>query len=195
MGPSLRRRAVLATAAVALAGCGSPYGGTATGTTGSAGASPAPTTEPTMATLTVTSPAFEDGAPIPQRYGKAHENVNPPLRVAGVPDGTAALALVVDDPDAPGGTFDHWLAWNVPPATTEIPEGWDPPGDVVQGTNDFGNVGYDGPRPPEQHTYHFEVYALDATLDLERGAEKAGLEEAMDGHVLASGTLTGTFAP
>jgi Raf kinase inhibitor-like YbhB/YbcL family protein len=185
----LRRRELLAGLAVAVAGCTGPSATTATGT-------PAPTdTDAPMENLTVTSPAFEDGAPIPDRYGKAYENVNPPLRFEGVPDDAASLAVIVDDPDAPGGTFDHWLVWNVPPDTTEIPEGWDPPAGVVQGTNDFGNVRYDGPKPPSEHTYQFEGYALDAELDLERGAKKDALESAMDGHVLASGTLTGTFAP
>lgn len=145
--------------------------------------------------LEVTSPAFDDGAPIPEEYGKSYRNVNPPLRFDGVPDDASSLAIVVDDPDAPGGVFDHWLVWNVADDTTEIPEGWDPPSGVVQGTNDFGNVGYDGPKPPSEHTYRFVGYALDATLDLERGAEKAALESAMEGHVLAEGVLTGTFAP
>jgi Raf kinase inhibitor-like YbhB/YbcL family protein len=187
MATTVPRRAVLAGVAAAVAGCGGPAATTAT---------EAGTTRTTaMSELTVTSPAFEDGAPIPERYGKAFENVNPPLRVAGVSEGTASLALVVDDPDAPGGTFDHWLAWNLPPGTTEIPEGWDPPADVVQGTNDFGNVGYDGPRPPEEHTYRFRVVALDTTLGLVQGADGDDLTAAMDGHVLARGTLRGTFAP
>ena len=189
MSRGVRRRAVLAGLAVTTAGCAGPAATTTTD-------APAATdTEATMADLHVTSPAFDDGAPIPERYGKAYENVNPPLRFDGVPEGAASLALVVDDPDAPGGVFDHWLVWDIPAGTTEIPEGWSPPDGVVEGTNDFGNVGYDGPRPPEEHTYRFTGYALDATLDVERGAEKDALESAMDGHVLASGTLEGTFAP
>jgi Raf kinase inhibitor-like YbhB/YbcL family protein len=185
----LRRRELLAGLAVVSAGCTGPSATTAT-------EPPAATdTEATMENLTVTSPAFEDGAPIPDRYGKAYENVNPPLRFEGVPDDASSLAVVVDDPDAPGGTFDHWLVWNVPPDTSEIPDGWEPPAGVVQGTNDFGNVQYDGPKPPSEHTYQFEGYALDAELDLERGANKDALEAAMEGLVLASGMLTGSFAP
>lgn len=148
-----------------------------------------------MDSFSVTSPAFEDGAPIPEQYGKAYGNVNPPLVFDGVPADAAALAIIVDDPDAPGGTFDHWLVWNVPPETTEIPEGWDPPAEVVEGANDFGNVRYDGPRPPSKHSYRFEGYALDAPLSLEAGGEKAALEAAMDGRMLAEAVLTGTFAP
>lgn len=187
------RRAVLGALAGALGGCVAPGGeGSPAATDGSDATS---TTEAHMGELQVTSPAFEDGEPIPETYGKRYDNVNPPLEVAGVPDGAASLAVVVDDPDAPGGVFDHWLVWNMAPETTSIPEGWDPPAGVVQGTNDFGNVGYDGPRPPETHTYRFAVHALDAALDLERGAKKAALTDAMDGHELASGLLRGTFTP
>lgn len=197
MALAFRRRELLAALAAGLAGCGGPSATTATATRAGTGAEAAThtDTEVTMSDLAVTSPAFEDGAPIPEKYGKAFANVNPPLRLAGLPDDAASLALIVDDPDAPGGTFDHWLVWNIPPETTEIPEGWDPPSGVVEGTNDFGNVGYDGPRPPEKHTYRFEGYALDATLSIERGAEKDALESAMEGHLLAQDVLTGTFTP
>lgn len=196
MSLAVRRRALLA-AAAAVAGCGSPIAGTATRTpppTTAAGADAEATTEP-MTTFSVSSPAFADGAPIPEQYGKEYENDNPPLQFEGVPADAAALAVIVDDPDAPSGTFDHWLVWNVPPEITEIPEGWDPPAGVVEGTNDFGNVRYDGPRPPSEHTYRFEGYALETTLSLERGAKKAALEAAMDGRVVAEAVLTGTFAP
>lgn len=190
---AVRRRELLAAAAAGLAGCGGPNA--TTGTPAGTDADGATDTEATTGELAVTSPAFEDGAPIPEKYGKAFANVNPPLRFEGVPDDAASLAIIVDDPDAPGGTFDHWLVWNVPPDTTGIPEDWDPPSGVVEGTNDFGNVGYDGPRPPEEHTYRFEGYALEGTLSVEAGAEKAALESAMDGRILARGVLTGTFAP
>ena len=184
---------------VAVAGAAGCLGSPAVdvdGTTGSTTEPPDTDGEVTqMGELALTSTAFDDGEPIPDRFGKSFENVNPPLEVSGVPDDAASLALVVDDPDAPSGVFDHRLVWNIPPDTTEIPAGWEPPNGVVEGTNDFGNVDYDGPRPPSKHTYRFKLYALESTLDLERGADKTALEDAMDGHVLAQTQLTGTFAP
>lgn len=148
-----------------------------------------------MGEIQLTSTAFDDGEPIPDKYGKSFQNVNPPLDIRGVPDAAKSLALVVDDPDAPSDVFDHWLVWNIPPDTTTIPEDWQLPSGVVEGQNDFGNVDYDGPRPPSKHTYRFKLFALDTTLDLERGVKKSALQDAMDGHVLAQTKLTGTFAP
>jgi len=151
-----------------------------------------------MASLTLASPAFADGEPIPDRYGYAAANVNPPLEIDGVPDGTASLALVMDDPDAvepAGKIWDHWVVWNVDPGTGRIPEQWDAAG-AVEGDNDFGERGYGGPNPPDrEHTYRFRLFALDAPLDLEPGASAAQLETAMEGHVLAEAQLEGTFAP
>lgn len=145
--------------------------------------------------LSLTSPAFDDGDPIPRQYGYEVENVNPPLRIAGVPDDAASLALVIDDPDAPGGTWVHWLAWNVAPDRTEIPEDWTP-SSAVEGANSWEEVGYGGPNPPDtRHTYRFEVYALTTTLDLERGADRDELDAALRGNVLANDLLTGTYAP
>jgi Raf kinase inhibitor-like YbhB/YbcL family protein len=150
-----------------------------------------------MSDLTLSSPAFADGERIPERYGYTNDNVNPPLRVEGVPSEAASLALVVDDPDArepAGKVWDHWVVWNLDPGTTEIPEGWG--GDAVEGRNDYGERGYGGPNPPDrEHTYRFILYALDATLDLDAGATKDDLEAAMEGHVLAEAELTGTYAP
>ena len=148
--------------------------------------------------MELSSPAFEDGAPIPRQYGYDERNVNPPLQWSGVPDGTASLALVMDDPDAvePAGTvWDHWTVWNVDPGQSEIPEGWQS-GDAVEGQNDFGASGYGGPKPPDRpHTYEFRLYALDDRLALSAGASKAQLEDAMDGHVLEQAQLQGTYAP
>lgn len=203
--PTVARRGLLVALAATVAGCtggdgtpaapgggdGTTAGGDATTTAGN----PALGEVTQMGDLELTSPAFDDGGSIPQKYGKSYENVNPPLRVSGRPDGTATLVLVVDDPEAPSGVFDHWLAWNIPADTAEIPEGWDPPPAVVQGTNGFGNVGYDGPRPPEAHTYRFKAYAIDTSLDVERGADKETLGEAMRGHVLSRTQLDGTFTP
>jgi hypothetical protein len=149
-------------------------------------------------TLRLTSPAFADGDPIPRRYGYTTENVNPPLLIEGVPDGTETLALVVDDPDAvepAGKVWDHWVVWNVPPDTTEVPEAWDA-GAATEGRNDYGDHGYGGPNPPDrEHTYRFRLYALDDRLALDAGATKDDLERAMEGHVIADARFEGTYAP
>jgi Raf kinase inhibitor-like YbhB/YbcL family protein len=150
--------------------------------------------------LTLSSSAFEDGERIPERYGHDAANVNPPLSVSGVPGAAESLALVVDDPDAvepAGKVWDHWTVWNVPPGVEEIPEDWDPTADgATEGTNDFGESGYGGPAPPDrEHTYRFKLYALDATLDLPGTAGKDDVESEIDGHVLESAVLKGTYAP
>ena len=153
-----------------------------------------------MAEFELTSPAFEDGDPIPRAYGYTERNVNPPLRVSGVPGDAASLALVVDDPDAvepAGKIWDHWLVWNVPTETTEIPEDWEPSSvGAIEGQNDFGESGYGGPNPPDrEHTYEFRLYALDTTLDLGTGAGREAFEDAATGHLVASAELSGTYAP
>lgn len=145
--------------------------------------------------LELTSPAFGEGESIPDKYGKANENVNPPLSISGVPEASQSLTLIMDDPDAPNGTFTHWLVWNVPPDIGEIREDWNPPERVIQGENDFGTTGYEGPQPPNEHTYRFKLYALEGTLDLESSTSKRALGEAMVGQILAQTQLTGTFAP
>lgn len=152
-----------------------------------------------MADLSITSHAFDDGAPIPEEYGYDERDVNPPLRVDGVPDDAASLALIVDDPDAvepAGKVWDHWVVWNVDPAVDEIPEDWDPSdAGASEGTNDYGETGYGGPNPPDrEHTYRFRLFALDATLDLSN-ADADALEDAMEGHVLAEARLEGTYTP
>ncbi|MFB6113190.1 MAG: YbhB/YbcL family Raf kinase inhibitor-like protein [Halodesulfurarchaeum sp.] len=151
-----------------------------------------------MPPLSLRSPAFENGDPIPDQYGYTEQNVNPPLEIVGIPDSAEELALVMDDPDAvepAGKIWDHWVVWNIDPETTQIPEDWRP-SRATEGRNDFGETGYGGPNPPDrEHTYVVTVYALDDTLDLERGATKADLESAIDGHVLAQATLEGTYSP
>ncbi len=138
------------------------------------------------------SPAFEHGGTIPSRHTCDGADVSPTLRISGVPKGAAALALVMDDPDAPGGTFDHWLVWNIPPDTAEVPEGTEPQG--VEGRTGFGQLGYGGPCPPGgTHRYRFKLYALDQPLDLRAGSGKAKLEGAMKGHVVAEAVLEGTY--
>ncbi len=149
-----------------------------------------------MADLSLTSPAFGDGEPIPEKYGYTEQNVNPPLVIEGVPDGTASLAVVVDDPDAEpvaGKVWDHWVLYDIPPETTQIRED-EAPG--TEGMNDFDERGYGGPNPPDkEHTYVFVLYALDTEPGLSPGATKQELEDTIEGHVLAKDTLRGTYAP
>jgi Raf kinase inhibitor-like YbhB/YbcL family protein len=149
-----------------------------------------------MGDLTLTSSAFDDGEQIPNTYGYTEANVNPPLAIENVPDDAASLALVMDDPDAvepAGKVWDHWVVWNIDPGRSTIPEDWEP--DAAQeGTNDYGEVGYGGPNPPDrEHTYRFKLYALDTTLDLSSETDADQLGEAMSGHVLAQTELTGTY--
>jgi len=156
------------------------------------------TRENTMPSFTLTSPAFDDGAPIPEKDGYTEDNVNPPLSVTGVPEDAASLAIVMDDPDAlepAGKIWDHWLVWNVPADTGTIPEDY-AAATATEGRNDFGETGYGGPNPPDgRHTYRFVAYALDTTLSLPPDATKEDLESAIEGHVLAEATLEGTYAP
>ena len=142
--------------------------------------------------MELSSSAFEHGGMIPSTYTCDGKDISPPLAVSGVPDGTVSLALVMDDPDAPGGTFDHWVVWNIPPQATEFAEGTEPPG--VEGRTDFGRLGYGGPCPPSGvHRYMFRIYALDAALDLPEGSRKGQLLKAMQGHVLAQALLQGNY--
>jgi Raf kinase inhibitor-like YbhB/YbcL family protein len=150
--------------------------------------------------MQVTSSAFKDGDTIPKEYTsvKGARNVSPPLRWAGAPDGVKSVAVICDDPDAPRGTWVHWVLFDLPPDTTELAEGFSKkslPEGAVEGKNDFRAVGYDGPNPPagKPHHYHFKVYALDATLGLKEGATKADVEKAMKGHVKGHGELVGLF--
>ena len=142
--------------------------------------------------MEVQSTAFQQGQAIPKRYTCDGEDLSPPLSLSNVPAATKSLAIIMDDPDAPGGTFDHWIAWNVPPSTRELGEGARV---ERQGKNDFGVTRYRGPCPPRgpAHRYFFKVYALDTMLDLPEGATKEELEGAMEGHVLARGELMGTY--
>jgi Raf kinase inhibitor-like YbhB/YbcL family protein len=135
-----------------------------------------------------------EGAAVDRRFTCDGEDVSPPLAWEGAPEGTAELALVVEDPDAPGGTFTHWLVWGLDPGETELPEGGEPAG--LQGTNDFGAVGYGGPCPPagETHRYVFRLLALDAETGLDAGASRDGLLAAVEGHVVAETQLTATYA-
>lgn len=153
-----------------------------------------PNSEGEPARMKVTSRAFQEGALIPERFSRNGQNVNPPLRIEGVPKNAMSLVLIVDDPDAPVGLFTHWLVWNINPKTNEIVEGSVPNGSM-QGTNDFPGPGYDGPQPPSgTHRYFFKVFALDKPLTLTRKAKRNDLNEAMSGHIIAEGELMGRFA-
>ena len=144
-----------------------------------------------MMKLQVTSPAFGNHEPIPERYTSDGENINPPIEISGIPDGTKSLAIIVDDPDAPRKTWVHWVVWNIP-VVTKIYES-NVPG--VQGMNDMMQHNYGGPAPPSgTHRYFFKVYALDSRLDIPQNSRKEDLEKAMEGHVLATGQLVGTYS-
>ena len=149
-----------------------------------------------MTALELTSPAFDDGEQIPRKYGYRAENVNPPLSIAGVPDAAVSLALVMDDPDAvepAGKVWDHWVVWNIPPERREIPEDWTP-SDAMEGTNDYGEVGYGGPNPPDrEHRYRFKLFALDSTLQLPPDTDADTLGEAMAGTIVGRTQLEGTY--
>lgn len=144
------------------------------------------------------SNAFDEGGMIPAKYTCDAENVSPPLSWNSVPDGTKSLALVCDDPDAPVGTWVHWVLFNLPPDSSGLPEHVPPQKELSngarQGSNDFRKIGYGGPCPPGgTHRYFFKLYALDTVLDLQAGNTKAALERAMQGQILAEARLMGTY--
>ncbi len=142
----------------------------------------------------ISCPLFPDRGTIPPRYTCDGADESPPLTVEGVPPAAKSLALIVDDPDAPRGTWVHWVAWNIPPETPGIAEGSFPPG-AVQGLNDFRTRRYGGPCPPSgTHRYYFKLYALDAMLSLGPDTTKADLEAAMKGHVVAKAEYVGRYS-
>lgn len=226
------RREALALCGVLVpgaAGCVALSGGDGVDDTGPA------TTVGSNPAFRLTSPAFEDGEPIPTRYTFDGDDVSPPLSIesaptssegrnppdrssgqgsredgasgdsgdepSGVPDEAQSLALVMDDPAMGDGTFVHWLLWGLPPDTERIPEGIRRARrvdelDARQGTNGFGELGYRGPQPPEgeaPHTYRFTLYALDEPVNVQAGARYRALSQAMDGRVVATARLTGTY--
>ena len=151
-----------------------------------------------MLELAVLSAAFAMGAAVPDRY--ACGPCSPPLSWSEPPAGTQSLAILCDDPDAPAGDWVHWVVFNLAPDVRALPENVARdaalPGGAIQGVNDYGRNGYDGPCPPpgQTHRYHFKVFALDARLDLAPASRKADLVRAMRGHVLAQGEVVGTYA-
>jgi Raf kinase inhibitor-like YbhB/YbcL family protein len=144
-------------------------------------------------TITITSSAFKEGEKIPRIYTCDDQNVSPPLSWTGVPSDTVSLALIMDDPDAPSGTWVHWVLFNLPASESGLSQGQ--VGDGIEGKNDFGKVAYGGPCPPRgsTHRYFIKLYALDIVLELKAGASKAQVENAMQGHILAKGQLMGRY--
>jgi Raf kinase inhibitor-like YbhB/YbcL family protein len=146
-----------------------------------------------MSAFALETSAFDNAQAIPSRHTCEGEDVSPPLRWTNVPEGTRSLALVVDDPDAPGGVFTHWIAWGLDPAAEGLGEGESAP---REGQNDFGTTGYRGPCPPSghgRHRYVFRLYALDSDPELAAGAARTELEQAIEGHVLTTAELVGTY--
>jgi len=149
--------------------------------------------------IELTSTAFQAGETIPKEYTSDGADRSPALRWSEPPSGTKSLALICDDPDAPRGTWVHWVLFNLPAQARELEEGV-PTTETIgngakQGKNDFGNIGYGGPAPPrgKAHRYFFKLYALDVAVDLPPGATKAQLMDAMKGHFLAEGQLMGNY--
>lgn len=143
--------------------------------------------------MKITSSAFLANDKIPPKYTCDGENLNPGLTISQVPKEAQSLALIVDDPDAPGGIFTHWVVFNIPPATMQIMEG-NIPENSIQGTNDFGKTGYGGPCPPSgTHRYFFKLYALDEVLKVPEGSTRDDIEEAIEGHILEEAQIVGVY--
>ena len=139
-----------------------------------------------MAEFSITSPDFEEGGEIPKKFGYKHGNEQPDITFRSIPNGTNTRALIMDDPDAMGAVGKVWVHWLE----------YSPSNIIVSGKNDFGEIGYGGPAPPDKrHTYVFKAYALDVDLDLNEGYSKQELEDVMKGHIIAEAKLTGTYAP
>jgi len=144
-----------------------------------------------MLNLLITSSVFENNKPIPKKYTCDGDDINPPLKLEGLPDETKSIVLIVDDPDAPMGTWDHWIVWNIPPME-EIAENVVP---GVEGMNDFQRQSYGGPCPPSgTHRYFFKVYALKEILDLDTNSRKSNVEKEMEGKIVAKGELIGVYS-
>jgi Raf kinase inhibitor-like YbhB/YbcL family protein len=148
--------------------------------------------------IKITSSAFDEGGLIPPKYTCDGADISPPLQWEAVPEGTKSIAIISDDPDAPMGTWVHWVLYNLPADTTELTENIPPDENLSngakQGITDFRRIGYGGPCPPGgTHRYFFKIYALDTELDLAPRAHKSDLVSAMEGHLLAQGQLMGKY--
>jgi Raf kinase inhibitor-like YbhB/YbcL family protein len=142
--------------------------------------------------MKLTSPAFEHNEVIPSEYTCDGSDKSPELNIEGVPQNTVSLVLINDDPDAPVGTWDHWIVFNIPAKITRIDKGKEPQG--IAGKNSWGKTGYGGPCPPSgTHRYIFRLYALDKMLDLKEGSSKAEIMESMQGHILSQIELIGKY--
>src|SRR3989338_6389030 len=149
-------------------------------------------TIPEVETMKLISPAFKHNGAIPSEYTCDGEDISPELNIENVPENAKSLALIMDDPDAPAGTWVHWVVWNIPANTKVIPKGTSPKG--VKGKTNFGRLGYGGPCPPSgTHRYFFKLYALDTILNLKEGSSKKDLENAMQGHIIEKTELMGTY--
>ena len=142
--------------------------------------------------MKLTSPAFQQNGHIPSEYTCDGSDLSPPLIISDVPANAKSLVLISDDPDAPVGTWDHWVVFNISPSTKEIKKGAEPQG--IPGKNSWGRTGYGGPCPPSgTHRYFFKLYALDTMLSLPSGSGKNQIEAAMHGHILAKAELMGLY--
>ena len=148
-----------------------------------------------MGNVKVTSTAFKEGEMIPKKYTCDDRDLSPQVGWAAIPSGAKSIALICDDPDAPVGTWVHWIVFNLPPTAKELPEGIGAlPAGAKQGINDFRKLNYGGPCPPGgTHRYFFKVYALDIVLNLKEGASKSELLKSMEGHILDQGQLIGKY--
>jgi len=171
---------------------------------------PLPAENPARQTITLKSSAFEDSGMIPRTFTCDGADRSPPLEWSGVPDNAKSLVFICDDPDAPMGTWSHWVVFNLPPHVRSLNEGVSPAETIEsaapkaadqqlpkarQGTNDFGKLGYGGPCPPSgTHRYFFRLYALDTQLDLGSSAKRGEVLKAIEGHILAEGRLMGRYA-
>jgi hypothetical protein len=149
--------------------------------------------------MQVSSPAFADGERIPDNHTADGTDRSPELRWGGIPPNAQTFALICEDPDAPRGTWTHWVLFNIPADKTTYAEGVpaekELPGGARQGKNDFGKIGYGGPCPPRgTHRYVFRIFALDVRLDLDPGFSRAQLVDGLKGHIMADGRLTGRYA-
>ncbi len=161
-------------------------------------------TEDSMSTgslgkLALTSTAFKEGETIPKKYTCDGPDISPPLEWESAPANTGSLALIAEDPDAPMGTWVHWVVYDIPPNVSELAENIPPektlPDGAVQGKNDFRNIGYGGPCPPSgTHRYYFRLYALDTKLNLPPGSTKFDLVKAMQGHIVSEAQLMGKYS-
>jgi len=155
--------------------------------------------KPRVEILTVTSKTVTDGKPVPTNHTGDGKDASPALSWSKVPATAKSIAITCEDPDAPGGTWFHWILFNLPPGTTSLKEGLEKkptlPDGSGQGTNDFGKVGYNGPAPPKgaEHHYHYKIFALDNKLNLKPGCDKKQFYEALSGHVVGRGKLTGLY--